>query len=124
MEKNGKSSSSEDDESQKSQEEEKIEEKKEEKGLLKKKRKKSPKKEDNKNENIIVGEKEVIFLLENKRRVTVQKFKGNVKVDIREYYENNGEMKPGKKGISLTLDNWKKLKEFMDDIDESINNLK
>ena len=39
-------------------------------------------------------------------------------------YDDNGVMKPGKKGISLSLENWKKLKGFLDDIDESIDNLK
>ena len=33
-------------------------------------------------------------------------------------------MKPGKKGISLTVENWEKLKGFIDDIDESIDNMK
>ena len=31
------------------------------------------------------------------RRVGISKFKGKVLVNIREYYENNGELKPGKK---------------------------
>jgi hypothetical protein len=31
------------------------------------------------------------------RRVTVSKFKGKQMVSVREYYEQNGEIKPGKK---------------------------
>ena len=88
------------------------------------KEKKKEKKEEEENEDIIVGEKEVTFLLDKKKRITVQKFKGQLKVDIREYYDDNGVMKPGKKGISLNLDNWNKLKEFLDKIDEAIDNIK
>ena len=89
---------------------------------MNKKREKEKKKEEN--EDIIVGEKEVAFLLDKKKRVTVHKFKGQLKIDIREYYEDNGEMKPGKRGLSLNLDNWNKLKEFMEQIDEAIDNIK
>ena len=98
------------------------------KKLINKKRKlekeKEKEKEESKNEDIIVGEKEVVFLLDKKKRITVHKFKGQVKVDIREFYEDNGEMKPGKRGISLSLDNWEKLKNFIDDIDNSVDNIK
>ena len=62
--------------------------------------------------------------MDKKKRITVHKFKGQLKVDIREYYEDNGEMKPGKRGLSLNLDNWNKLKEFLDKIDEAIDNIK
>ena len=113
------------------QKEEQISEKEEkkEKKLLGKKREKEKKKEKKEkkkeeNDDIIVGEKEVAFLLDQRKRVTVHKFKGQLKVDIREYYDDKGEMKPGKKGLSLNLDNWNKLKEFMDKIDEAIDNIK
>lgn len=33
------------------------------------------------------------------RRVNVNEFKGKPLVNIREYYEKNGEMLPGKKGM-------------------------
>ena len=127
MEKDKDQSVSEEEEQKEEQNSEK-EEKKEKKLLGKKreKEKKKEKKEKKKEENddIIVGEKEVAFLLDQRKRVTVHKFKGQLKVDIREYYDDKGEMKPGKKGLSLNLDNWNKLKEFMDKIDEAIDNIK
>ncbi|CAN0253067.1 unnamed protein product, partial [Laminaria digitata] len=46
--------------------------------------------------------------LGKKKFVDVREFKGMVLIDIREYYENNdGEMKPGKKGIALNPAQWK-----------------
>ncbi|KAF1931835.1 PC4-domain-containing protein [Didymella exigua CBS 183.55] len=45
-----------------------------------------------------------------KRRVTVSDFKGMTLVSIREYYTNDaGELKPGKKGVSLSLDQYNAL---------------
>ncbi|CAK5281745.1 unnamed protein product [Mycena citricolor] len=40
------------------------------------------------------------------KRVTVREFKGSTFIDIREFYveKGSGDMKPGKKGISLTVD--------------------
>ena len=131
--KNSKDPSSEDEEENKEPQsnnpKEKKDEKKEKKMLNKKriKEKSEDEEEDekkNKNDDIIVGENEVKFILDDKKRITVHKFKGKIKVDIREFYEDKGEMKPGKKGISLSLENWEKLKGFIDDIDESADNLK
>ncbi|KAL8358179.1 hypothetical protein RB598_002787 [Gaeumannomyces tritici] len=44
-----------------------------------------------------------------KRRVGIAKFNKMVLVNIREYYDQAGELKPGKKGISLTLDQYQAL---------------
>ncbi|RPA93693.1 PC4-domain-containing protein [Choiromyces venosus 120613-1] len=38
------------------------------------------------------------------RRVGVSKFKGRDLINIREYFEKDGELLPGKKGISLTVE--------------------
>ncbi|KAI1200348.1 transcriptional Coactivator p15-domain-containing protein [Nemania serpens] len=44
--------------------------------------------------------------LSNTRRVVIQDFKGKTFINIREYYDNNGELRPGKKGIMLTLEQY------------------
>lgn len=41
------------------------------------------------------------FHLGNNRFVKVREFRGRVMVDIREFYEKDGELKPGKKGKNL-----------------------
>ena len=40
---------------------------------------------------------DTFWQLTKNRRVTVSEFKKNVMVNIREYYDDNGTMKPGKK---------------------------
>ncbi|TPX15740.1 uncharacterized protein E0L32_000074 [Thyridium curvatum] len=47
--------------------------------------------------------------LSRMRRVGVSKFRNNTLINIREYYENDGELKPGKKGISLSIEQYKAL---------------
>ncbi|KAF8070119.1 transcriptional Coactivator p15-domain-containing protein [Lyophyllum atratum] len=56
--------------------------------------------------------------LGKKKRATVRSFKGISLVDIREFYEAGGEEKPGKKGISLTLEQWETLKTSIGTLDE------
>ena len=63
--------------------------------------------------------------LSRKRRFTVCDWEGAVKVDIREFYERDGKLLPGKKGISLTLDQYKIMKNLIEDgtVDEIISDL-
>ncbi|THV05020.1 transcriptional coactivator p15, partial [Dendrothele bispora CBS 962.96] len=56
--------------------------------------------------------------LGKKKRATVRSFKGNMLVDIREFYGDDGNEKPGKKGISLTMEQWETLKDSMSTIDD------
>ncbi|GAB1606128.1 hypothetical protein Ahia01_000895200, partial [Argonauta hians] len=63
---------------------------------------------------------EKMFQLSKMRYATVSEFRGKVLIGIREYYEADGELRPGKKGISLNVEQWKNLKNHMDDIDSAI----
>lgn len=45
------------------------------------------------------GDTEAVFELSAKRRVTVRKWKNMVLVDVREFYDDHGTAKPGKKGV-------------------------
>ncbi|PSN31161.1 RNA polymerase II transcriptional coactivator [Blattella germanica] len=65
-------------------------------------------------------DEEPSWVLERNRFVKVREFKGKVYVDIREFYESDGELKPGKKGISLSMVQWQKLKSFVEEIDDAI----
>lgn len=65
-----------------------------------------------------------MFQIGKMRYVTVRDFKGKVLIDIREYWMNqDGEMKPGKKGISLNPEQWNQLKEQMTDIDDAVKKM-
>ncbi|EPQ57524.1 PC4-domain-containing protein [Gloeophyllum trabeum ATCC 11539] len=55
--------------------------------------------------------------LGKKKRATVRSFKGQVYVDIREFYGEDGDEKPGKKGVSLNLEQWETLKKSIETID-------
>ncbi|XP_046858773.1 activated RNA polymerase II transcriptional coactivator p15-like [Xenia sp. Carnegie-2017] len=66
-----------------------------------------------------------IFSIGSKKNVNVRVFKGKVLVDIREYYEDDeGNTKPGKKGIALQLDQWEALKGHIENVDKAIEELK
>ncbi|XP_058089858.1 RNA polymerase II transcriptional coactivator KIWI-like [Magnolia sinica] len=54
------------------------------------------------------------------RRVSVRTFQGKVMVDIREFYMKDGKQMPGKKGISLGLDQWNILRDHLDEIDKAV----
>ena len=55
--------------------------------------------------------------LGKKKRATVRSFKNNVFLDIREYFGPDGDEKPGKKGITLTKEQWLVLKDHAASID-------
>ncbi|XP_075168773.1 single stranded-binding protein c31A [Haematobia irritans] len=60
------------------------------------------------------------WTLEKYRQVRINEFRGKKLIDIREYYEKGGELLPGKKGISLSVTQWKKLLEVADEINQAV----
>lgn len=61
-----------------------------------------------------------VFDLGNKRKVSVREFKGKVLIDIREFYMKDDKDMPGKKGIALSAEQWRKLMESADEISAAI----
>ena len=63
-----------------------------------------------------------MFDLNAKKRVTIRKYKGQVLVDLREYWQPPGQdVTPTKKGVCLTLVAYETLKRLIPQIDEQIN---
>nr|XP_045013594.1 activated RNA polymerase II transcriptional coactivator p15-like [Jaculus jaculus] len=65
-----------------------------------------------------------MFQIGKTKYVSVREFKRNVLIDISEYWMNqDGEMKPGRKGIALSPEQWSQLKEQISDIDDAVRKL-
>ncbi|CAA6660410.1 unnamed protein product [Spirodela intermedia] len=62
----------------------------------------------------------VVCDISKNRRVSVRCWQGKIVVDIREFYSKDGKELPGKKGISLTMDQWNILKDHIGEIDKAI----
>jgi len=59
--------------------------------------------------------------LGKKRFVKLDEFRGKWLVSIREFYEDDkGDLKPGKKGIALSLEQYQKFKSYIEEIDAAI----
>jgi len=63
--------------------------------------------------------------LSDTRRLTVRKYNGKVLVDFREYYRDKatGALKPGSKGLSLSVEQWETVKASFAQVDEMIAQL-
>ncbi|CAF9935954.1 hypothetical protein IMSHALPRED_010406 [Imshaugia aleurites] len=60
---------------------------------------------------------EEFWELTSKRRVGITEFKGMCMVNVREYYEKDGETLPGKKGISLPIEQFNTLIKLLPHIE-------
>ncbi|XAR71516.1 hypothetical protein NMG60_11028826 [Bertholletia excelsa] len=62
----------------------------------------------------------VVCEISKNRRVSVRNWQGKVVVDIREFYVKDGKQMPGRKGISLTMDQWNVLRDHVEEIDKAV----
>ena len=65
----------------------------------------------------------VIIKISKKQWVRVQMYKGTMYVDIREYYIQDKQLKPSRKGISLPIKQWKKLQEISEVINDRVKTM-
>ncbi|XP_057303086.1 activated RNA polymerase II transcriptional coactivator p15-like [Hydractinia symbiolongicarpus] len=83
----------------------------------KNKKEKTAKKEDNASHG---DDDASSWDLGKKKKVSISEFKGQTYINIREYYEADGELKPGRKGIALNLSQWDELTKVVDKINKKI----
>ncbi|XP_038706265.1 RNA polymerase II transcriptional coactivator KIWI isoform X3 [Tripterygium wilfordii] len=62
----------------------------------------------------------VVCEISKNRRVSVRNWQGKVWVDIREFYIKDGKQYPGKKGISLNMEQWNVLRNHVEEIDKAL----
>ncbi|XP_050294881.1 RNA polymerase II transcriptional coactivator [Anthonomus grandis grandis] len=68
-------------------------------------------------------DKEPTWDLGKNRFVKLSEFKGKVYINIREFYNADGDLRPGKKGIMLTTEQWQRFKASVNEIDEELKKL-
>lgn len=66
----------------------------------------------------------VICKLSDRRSVTIQNFRGQKLVSIREFYEKDGKLLPSSKGISLKKEQWEAFKKGVPAIEAAIEKIK
>merc|ERR1712098_293295 len=68
------------------------------------------------------AEPEPTWNLSKDKLVKIRKFQGKVYVDIREYFMDklSWEILPGKKGVSLSLDQYRNLKSILPQLDSAV----
>ncbi|KAJ4711866.1 RNA polymerase II transcriptional coactivator KELP [Melia azedarach] len=81
--------------------------------------------EDAKNDNLEYDDEgnPIICKLSDKRRVTIQDFRGRTLVSIREYYRKDGKELPSAKGIALTEEQWAALKKNVPAIEKAVKTM-
>ncbi|KAF8027967.1 hypothetical protein BT93_E0781 [Corymbia citriodora subsp. variegata] len=65
----------------------------------------------------------IICKLSDKRKVTMQEFRGKPLVSIREYFKKGGKEFPTSKGISLTEEQWSVLRKSIPAVEKAIKKL-
>ena len=54
------------------------------------------------------------------KRITVRTFRGRTLIDFRNFYQKDGVWTPGKKGIALSVEQWGRFVDQMDEVMEML----
>ncbi|OJD22428.1 hypothetical protein ACJ73_06226 [Blastomyces percursus] len=63
---------------------------------------------------------DIYWKISRLRRLTVSSFKGRTMVSVREYYEKDGQELPGKKGISMPLEQFNTMVQLLPNVEAVI----
>jgi hypothetical protein len=63
----------------------------------------------------------VNFELGPKKKVQIKKFKGTIFIDFREYFVKDDSLLPTKKGVTLSVDSWKRLVTLAPELEKVID---
>ncbi|GLT90748.1 hypothetical protein SLE2022_086660 [Rubroshorea leprosula] len=66
----------------------------------------------------------IVCRLNDKRKVTIQEFRGKTLVSVREYYKKDGKELPTSKGISMTEEQWSAFRKNIPNIEKAIEKMK
>lgn len=66
------------------------------------------------------GDNNLYWEISKARRVVISDFKGKKMISVREYYEKDGQWLPGKKGISMTLEQYSAFVEVLPGIENEL----
>ena len=71
------------------------------------------------------SKQEILYSISRNKKVKIGVWpeKNIVLVHIREYYKQDSQDLPGKKGIALDIDQWQKLVAHINDIDEDVTEM-
>ena len=65
----------------------------------------------------------VNFELGPKKKVQIKKFKGTIFIDFREYFVKDDGLLPTKKGVTLSVDMWKRLVTLAPELEKVIDQM-
>ncbi|GAB2277291.1 hypothetical protein Dimus_011999 [Dionaea muscipula] len=80
-----------------------------------------PSKKTSRKDSDDAGDEDILVCeISKNRRVAVRSWNGRIMVDIRDFYVKDGKQMPGKKGISLSMDQWDVLRDNIEEIDNAV----
>lgn len=73
--------------------------------------------------DILLNHLSLLLSIHSRRKLTINKYRGSLYVDLREYYstKQGGDLAPTQRGISLTGEQWQKVVEALPDLEMALS---